>query len=732
MNATSARSARNRAGMRLTGPALLYARAFWLLLVIPSLALFIVGLPVYYQRLQQPCMDAASCSVAMALSAKGIRVFTALGVSMPDYAAFATIFWCAIAGAWTVVGFLIFWRGSDDGFALLAAFALVMFNLSYPGLSATTLALSYPALNLPVALISALGLTAFTLFFLLFPNGRLIPRWTALVIPLVIAQAISIVAPPASPLSSTTWPEPLNALLAVAVYGTIIFSQVYRYRRAPTAIERQQTKWVAFAIITVTFCFVVAGAIFTLVFPQASQPDNPAYLTSLVYPLFLLLIPLSVGFATLRYRLWDIDLVIRRTVVYGLLTAFVVGVYVVIVGYLGALFRTNANLLISLIATGVVAVLFQPLRGLLQRSVSRLLYGQRDEPYVVLAGLGQRLHTTLAPDEILPTIVTTLRETLKLSFVAIEARQGAAFVRAATAGEPPTNEPLRLPLKYQSEVVGALLIAPRGRDDALTSADLRLLDDLTQQIGAAVHTARLTSDLQALTQDLRRSREHLVTAREEERRRLRRDLHDGLGPMLSAIILKVGLARTLNRRDAEAADALLGQLEIEIESVIGDIRRLVYNLRPPALDELGLIGAIREFVARVSLEAASDDATLTLTVDAPEALPRLSAAVEVATYRIAQEAVTNVVRHAQARTCCVRLRVNGALEIAVSDDGVGIGAAERAGVGLASMRERAEELKGALTIATAQPHGTRIIARLPLAESVAESVAEGVNVGVEL
>lgn len=717
-----------RAPARLTGPALILARAVWLLLVLPSLALSIVGVPAYYQRLLLPCVDAATCNVAMALSAQGMRAFAALGVSPQSYALFSTIFWGVIVGAWTVVGFLIFWRRSDDGFALLAAFALTMFNQSYPGLFSSALALSYPALTLPLALIGALGLTVFTLFFLLFPDGRLIPRWTALAIPLIVAQAITSVAPPDSPLNAAHLPMLFDGLLTIAIYGTIVYAQIYRYRRASTAVERQQAKWVAFAIVTVALFFVVAGGLFALVFPQADQPDSPAYLTTLLYPLCLLLIPLSVGLATLRYRLWEIDLVIRRTVVYGLLTAFVVGVYVVIVGYLGALFRTNANLLISLIATGIVAVLFQPLRSRLQAGVSRLLYGQRDDPYVVLAGLGQRLRATLDPDDILPTIVTTIRETLKLAFVAIEARQGAAFVRAAAAGVPPArSEPLRLPLTYQSEEIGALLIAPRGRDDALTPADLRLLDDLTQQIGAALHTVRLTSDLQALTQDLRRSREHLVTAREEERRRLRRDLHDGLGPTLSAIMLKVGLARTLSRRDAAATDALLGQLESEIGAVIGDIRRLVYNLRPPALDELGLVGAIREFVARVSIEGvpdAPDASALTVTVEAPDAMPRLSAAVEVAAYRIAQEAVTNVVRHARARSCWVGLRVDGALEIEVRDDGVGIGVMERAGIGLASMRERAEELKGSLTVTSAAPQGTRVLARLPLAEEVANDLAE--------
>src|SRR5260370_26545172 len=394
--------------------------------------------------------------------------------------------------------------------------------------------------------------------------------------------------------------------------------------------------------------------------------------------------------------------------------------YVLVVGYLGAAFRTNGSLVISLIGTGLVAGLFQPLRGLLQGSINRLLYGLRDEPYVVLARLGQRLKTTLDPDAVLSTIVATVREALKLSYAAIEVQEGTSLALAASSGTPPAQETLRLPLAYQSEPVGTLIIAPRRRDDALTPADLRLLDDLTQQIGNAVHTVRLTSDLQALTRDLQRSREHLVTAREEERRRLRRDLHDGLGPLLSAIMLKVGLVRTLHQRDPETTDTLLNQLEAEIESVIGGIRRVVYNLSPPALDELGLVGAIREYVARLGAEAQGHDALLTVTVEAPEHLPALPAAVEVAAYRIVQEAVTNVLLHARAQSCRVRFLVEEALQIEVSDDGTGFEEAHHAGVGLTSMPERAEELGGTFTIRQTAPCGPQLPPSLPLPHAARE------------
>jgi signal transduction histidine kinase len=214
-----------------------------------------------------------------------------------------------------------------------------------------------------------------------------------------------------------------------------------------------------------------------------------------------------------------------------------------------------------------------------------------------------------------------------------------------------------------------------------------------------------------LTADLQRSRERLVTAREEERRRLRRDLHDGLGPALAAQTLKVGAARVLYGRDPGAADRLLGELERDIAAALADIRRLVYNLRPPTLDELGLCAAIRECAAQYHANGASQ---LHVAVEAPEHLPNLPAAVEVAAYRITQEALANVARHAGARSCRIRLTPGELLELEIADDGAGLPAERRLGVGLMSMRERAEELGGTCSVEAALGGGTLVRAQLPL------------------
>lgn len=261
-----------------------------------------------------------------------------------------------------------------------------------------------------------------------------------------------------------------------------VIAQVYRYRSVSTSRERQQTRWVVFGFVLAMLIFVGTRLIAFLLPPAILNSQVAASLIGggSVY-LALILILLFIGIAVFRSHLFDIDLIIKRTLVYGLLTAFVIGLYVLVVGYLGTAFRTNGNLLISLIATGLVAVLFQPLRGLLRRSINRLLYGLRDEPYVVLTGLGQRLKTTLNSDAVLPTIAATVREALKFSYTAIEVPEGGEFTLAAISGIPPAQEALRLPLVHQGAAVGTLLIAPRERDGALTPADLRLLDDLAQQ-----------------------------------------------------------------------------------------------------------------------------------------------------------------------------------------------------------------------------------------------------------
>jgi signal transduction histidine kinase len=310
---------------------------------------------------------------------------------------------------------------------------------------------------------------------------------------------------------------------------------------------------------------------------------------------------------------------------------------------------------------------------------------------------------------VLPAVCTTVKEALKLPYVAIELEREGAFETVTSAGEP-AQDARRLPLVYGGETVGRMVVRPRAGDSAFTVADLRLLEDLTHQIGVAAHAVQLTDEARQLSADLQRSRERLVATREEERRRLHRDLHDGLGPTLGSLALKLDVASDLLEPDPASARALLGSLKTQTQSALADIRRLVYALRPPALDELGLLGAIDESAAQHSGNG------LRVSVDAPGRLPPLPAAVEVAAYRIVQEALTNVSRHAGASECAVRIALDeadGTLRLEIRDDGRGLPPERGRGVGVASMRERAAELGGECVVKSFSTGGTQVRASLP-------------------
>ena len=325
----------------------------------------------------------------------------------------------------------------------------------------------------------------------------------------------------------------------------------------------------------------------------------------------LLIVPVFTYIAILRYHLYDIDVVINRTLVYGALSACVVGIYVLTIVALGALFQAQGNLGVSLLATGLVAVLFQPLRSRLQRGVNRLMYGERDDPYAVISRLGKRFEAALAPETVLPTIVGIVREALKLPYAAIALPQdGNDFEIVAASGEEPPADPLVLPLSYGGESVGELLLAPRAPGESFSSADRRLLDGLAGHAGVAVHGVRVMADL-------RRSRERLVLAREEERRRLRRDLHDELAPTLAALGLDAATVGELIPTDPKEAAFANEKLRSAIRATVGDVRRLVYDLRPPALDELGLVEAMRQRASRLGV----GDEGFLATVEAPDELP---------------------------------------------------------------------------------------------------------------
>jgi len=563
---------------------------------------------------------------------------------------------------------------------------------------------------------------------LYFPNGRLpSSRWRPvawLALALVAVTAIIGALTPRdahllnSGLSNPYKLEALRKLGAVGEFGPGLLwlslviaattSLVLRFQRG-SAVERAQVAWLTFAMVLTAVVFaldavlaIFAPRIYPMVFP--------------IIQIVPIVVPIAATIAILRYRLFDIDRVINRTLLYGLLTGCVIGVYVAIVGGLGAVVNAQQDMGLSLLATGVVAVTIGTLRDRLQRSVDRFVYGDRADPYRTLAMLGRRLEDSQALDAVLPTVASTVADALRVPYAAVQVSRGAdsgRFRTAAEYGSKPGADAMTLavPLTYGGEQVGRLLLAGRGRSVELSPADRRVLADLGRQIGIAVQATEAERQARGLTKELQESRERLVLAREEERRRIGRDLHDGLGPQLAGLTMTLEAARDLLRIDPgraeELLDGLLGQADLAIE----DVRRISHQLRPPALDALGLVGALR---------STAMSQRIPMTVQAPSDLAGLPAGVEVAAYRIALEAIHNVITHAEATACLVTLQIDrstpsrSAILIEVTDNGVGVTANNAPGIGLSSMAERAEELGGTFTLVPIAGGGTRAQARLPL------------------
>jgi signal transduction histidine kinase len=705
----SAAPGRSTNSSPLSGGLLVVARVVWVITALAAVSVFIVAVPAEFAQLRVPCPTAA-CHTGQ-LPPGGLRALEDLGLSLDSFAAYSVAMDVVFAAVYGAVAALIFWRKSEDRVGLFVSLALLTFGTATFPATMTTLAARHPVWEVPVAFFHFLGSASFGLFLYLFPDGRFLPRWTRWVALVWIGWQVPRYFFPNWYLDPNSWLTLVAMTVWSGALGTAVYSQVHRYRRVSSPVQRQQIKWVVFGISVALAVFL--GIVLALT-TFARAPDSPGALLAhligytFVSYLALLLIPVSIGIAMLRHRLFDVDLVINRTLVYGTLTAIVVLLYVLVVGGLGALLQVRGNLMISLLATGLVAVIFQPLRDRLQRVANRLMYGERDDPYGVLSRLGSRLESTLAHDAVLPAVARTVKEALKLPYVAIQLRRDGSFETAAATGDP-VDQPLEVPLIYGGETVGRLILGPRSGDETFGPSDRRLLEDLAHQIGAAAHAVRLTDEALRLSADLQRSRERLVTAREEERRRLRRDLHDGLGPQLAGLTMTAEAARDLVSTDPEQAKELLSDLMERAQAAVSDVRHLVYALRPPALDALGLLGALR-------VHADHHDGAVRVTVEAPERLPSLPAAVEVAAYRIALEAINNAERHAAARTCVVRVALDEtdeALIVEIADDGRGIGEERGTGVGLSSMRERASELGGSCTVEALASGGTRIRAYLP-------------------
>lgn len=558
------------------------------------------------------------------------------------------------------------------------------------------------------------------LILLVFPHGRLPrePLWRRLsfasigltaLLPLLLAVVPSATAerfagaplepslarldvdPVSVPLPWGVW----QVLLTVAYAGVFLslvvpLLVVVRRYRAGDAVGRAQLRWLVWAAV-INVIVIVAG-----MFVADPVPG--------------ILLGIGVGatsaaivVAVTRHNLYAVDRLLSATLVYALLAAVVVVIDVLVFGLAGAVLGQRDS---ALVAIAVVAALYGPLRDRLARVVRRLRRGSRDDPYAVVSTLAEQLEVSSSPDQQLVAVAKAVGEAFRSPYVRVEIA-GPSGERQVVEHGHRAGRSVELPVVYRGERVGQLTLCPAGSE--LSEHDQRLLGDVVRQAAAAARASELSASLQT-------SREQLVTAREEERRRLRRDLHDSLGPSLGAVTLRIETARNLASRNAAEADRLLEQATADVAAVLADVRRLVHDLRPPALDELGLVRAVDQLARRLQ----SDDLSVTVVDDGLDGAA-LPAAVEVAALRIASEALNNVVRHAGARRCTVRFSLTDtdavptghALVVEVRDDGHGIPDDVTAGVGMLSLRERAAELGGTVSVECPAGGGTSVRAVLP-------------------
>lgn len=569
---------------------------------------------------------------------------------------------CGAIIAWHRPGNPIGWLFIADGIGHATSACAVGLGEALPGGTAqrivvTVFLWSWPwsiGLFLPLAL-------------LLFPDGRLpSPRWRPVAIgvvataPLFALEMGSGTPPHGMPPGYLSIPsyDALQPLWTVSEVRTVaaillgVVSLVVRYRRADEE-RRRQLLWLLLATIVAVVLMV----------PWSFIAGTP-----IVVLFSIPLIPVAVTVAIVRHRLLDIRLVVSRALSWTVLSVVAVAAYAGLVALLDTFISSTVGR--SAAVTVIVALLLAPVLPRLQRMVDRAMYGDRRDPARVASRVGEQLLADPAGG--LPGVVSAVRHALRLPYVAFRLPD-----RLVAADGSPGDRVVTVPLEYAGSTVGELLVGLRPGESQLAPADREALGLVAVPL--------------ALSAQLQTSRERIVAAREEERRRLRRDLHDGLGPTLTGVAFMADAAANLVDGDTARVRELLVALSTDTRAAISDVRRVVDDLRPPALDELGLVEALRQRAEQMSWRA--DGAAVRVRVDAPDELPPLPAAVEVAAYRIATEALTNVVRHSSASGAVVRLRCGDTFDVAVVDDGSPNGA-WRPGVGLQAMRERTAELGG--------------------------------------
>lgn len=497
----------------------------------------------------------------------------------------------------------------------------------------------------------------------------------------------------------------LAGFIALAVASSV--SLVLRFRRSDRE-TRQQIKWFLFAVGFLVLLLVAAGL------DELIGLGLPQWAVDGLWVFALLGIPVATGIAILRHRLYDIDVVINRALVFAILASLITATYVGIVVGIGAAVGRRGSLFLSILATALIAVAFQPVRERARRVADRLVYGKRATPYELLSEFADRLGEAYSIDDVLPRMARLVGEGTGAAHARIWLRVGSTLRSAAAwpSGEAP-GEPVPLkgerlpplrdedaafPVQDRGELLGALTVVLRP-GETLTATQEKLLSDLAGQAGLILRNVRLIEELRA-------SRQRLVTAQDQERRRLERNIHDGAQQQLVALAVKLRLARTLAPKDPAKAGELLERIQGEVQEALEDLRDLARGIYPPLLADQGLPAA---------LESQARKSPIPVSVEA-DGVERYPQAAEAAAYFCVLEALQNVAKYADARQATIRLaHQDGQLVFSVDDDGKGFDPGTTAqGAGLQNMRDRLEALDGTLEVRSAPGEGTRITGWIPV------------------
>ena len=612
----------------------------------------------------------------------------------------------------TVLGWLMLSMGV--AFALpFGSYANYALNGPYAPLPGAGIAL---ALEGPVW-VPFIGISGFLL--LLFPDGHLPTRrwrWFAWLCGIgLVVLSLTIVFYPGT-FEDSGYPNVVNpfGLSILGKIGDSVFTLaafapltvvggavavIRRLRRTTDPVQRQQLRWLAWSAAVIASSYVLAF------FPQAIFHAAPGsswenWLGTFAVMTFIL-IPITIGISVLKYRLYEIDVVIRKTVVFAVLGASIAVVYFALVAGIGVLVGTRSSALASGIAAAVVAIAFQPARRWARRAADRVVYGGRATPYEVLTEFGENLADTYGAEDVLPRLARVLGEGVGAERARVWLGDGSARRLVATweAGERADGEDdLLEDVRHQGQILGALSVRMPA-NDPIDDSRARLVTDLAAQAGLVMRNA-------GLVEDLRESRRRLVAAQDLERRKLERNIHDGAQQQLVALAVKLRLAQSLIVRDPDRAEALLTELLSESNRALDDLRDLARGIYPPLLADKGLAAALEAQAARSPVP----------TTVASDGVGRYPQEIEAAAYFSCLEAMQNIAKYADARAVSITLATSdGRLVFRIADDGVGFDpAATGYGTGLLGIADRLAVLDGSLLVDSSPGQGTRIIGSLPV------------------